>query len=296
VRPLDFLVIGAQKAGTTTLFQLLSEHPQVFVPPGKELPFFNRGGASAEGYAAFMDEHFSGQPNDVRIGKVTPHYLSDPTVPARLKALTHRTRLVAILRDPVERAFSHYRMSVRRGIELRSFSEAVNDMLAPGDLAEARTLATGRTSENRTYVAWSEYGRLFAPYADEIKRGDFLVLSTKDLEVDPAATMRRLLNFLGLEMVELPSLGKKMHQGGSRERLPIEAIARSLAPVRWFWRRIPHRYRSRVLFRVGQWNVVASPQDADVLSADTADRLRAHFAPDAVALETLTGWHPDWLA
>lgn len=295
MQQLDFIIIGAQKAGTTTLFKLLSEHPQVFVPPGKELPFFNRDSANDETYAAFMEEHFSVQPNETRVGKVTPHYLSDPAVPARLKALTPKTRLVAILRDPVERAYSHYRMSLRRSIESRSFAEAVVDMLEPTDLAEARALITGRKSENRTYVVWGEYGRLLAPYADEISRNDFLVMSTKELEYNPEATMRRLLEFLGVPIVELPSLGQKLHRGGSRQRLPVEAIARSLAPVRWLWRRIPRRYRSQVVFHVDQWNIVVGESEANNLPTDVAIRLKAHFAPDAAELEALTGWHPDWL-
>lgn len=294
MRPLDFIIIGAQKSGTTTLFQLLSEHPDVYVPPGKELPFFNRDGANAASYAAFMEEHFGGQSEDVVIGKVTPHYLSDPAVAERLGMLMPSTRLVVILRDPVERAFSHYRMSVRRELDKRSFPQAVDDMLSHDNLARARALPAERGSEHQTYVAWGEYGRLLRPYRDQIARGALLVLSTRELETDPASTIARLLVFLGLEMVELPSLGQKIHQGGSKQRLPVQKIAKSIAPLRWLWRRLPHRYRSQVLFRVDQWNVVKSAESVDDLPAETVARLRRHFDSDAKIIEELTGWHPDW--
>ena len=295
MQPLDFLIIGAQKAGTTTLYRLLSEHPQVFVPPSKELPFFTRNDANEETFKVFRREHFSVQPDGSRVGKVTPQYLCDPAVSARLKALTPQTRLVVILRDPVERAYSHYRMSLRRGLESRSFAKVIDDMLEPTDLAVARTLKPGLMSENRTYVVWGEYGRLLAPYKDEIAQNRVLILSTRGLECNPKSAMNRLLEFLGLSIMELPSLGKKFHKGGTRQRLPIEAIARKLAPIRWLWRRIPRRFQARIVFEVSQWNVSVDENHADDLPTDVAIRLRAQYAADTAALEALTGWHPDWL-
>lgn len=296
MRPLDFLIIGAQKSGTTTLFQLLLEHPEVSVPEGKELPFFNKDEVTPESYAAFFQEHFAGQTDDLLIGKVTPHYLPDPRVPYRLDAILPSTRLIVILRDPVERAFSHYRMSVRRKLETRSFEEAIDAQLEPSELAAARALPSGRESESRTYVAWGEYGRLLKPYADRLERGAMLVLSTRELEQQPKALTRRLCEFLGIEMVDLPSLGKKLHQGGDKERLPIERIVRTIAPARWLWRNVPHRYRSRLIFRIGQWNVIKSEHPLDDLPPALIVRLREHFADDAQMIESLTGWRPDWLA
>lgn len=295
MRPLDFLIIGAQKSGTTTLFQLLSEHPQVFVPEGKELPFFNKGQVTPESYAVFFQEHFADQPDDVLIGKVTPHYLPDPRVPDRLDAVLPTTRLIAILRDPVERAFSHYRMSVRRKLETRGFDAAVDELLEPDELEAARLLPSGRESETRTYVVWGEYGRLLEPYADRLDNGTMLVLSTRELEQEPDVLMRRLCKFLGIDMVDLPSLGMKLHQGGDKERLPIERIAKAIAPIRWMWSKLPHRYRSRLMFRIGQWNVVKSEQGLEDLPQVLTARLRSHFAADAQAIEKLTGWRPDWL-
>jgi hypothetical protein len=296
MRKLDFLVLGAQKSGTTTLFQLLSEHPSVFVPPGKELPFFNGETVTEESYAEFIAENFCGHLDDSVIGKLTPHYLSDPRVPERILSLSSETRLAVILRDPVERAFSHYRMSRRRKIEERSFAEAIDDMLVPETLEQARTHPTGRASENKTYVVWGEYGRLIRPYAKKIEAGEFLILSTKDLEATPGSTTEKLCTFLGLNVVSLPSLGKRMHQGGVKERLPLQSIAKSLAPTRWLWRRIPRNYKARILFKIDQWNVVKSSASLDDVPQETVARLRAHFLKDAEEIERLTGWRPDWIS
>lgn len=296
MRKLDFLVLGAQKSGTTTLFQLLSEHPDAFVPPGKELPFFNGANVTEESYAEFVTEIFPRNLDDVVIGKLTPHYLVDPRVAERILSLSPETRLVVILRDPVERAFSHYRMSQRRNIEERSFAEVIDDMLVPEALAQARALPSGRANENKTYVAWGEYGRLLRPYAKKIEAGELLVLSTKGLEAAPERTMEKLCAFLGLEMLTLPSLGKKMHQGGSKERLPIQSIAKSLPLVRLLWRNISKRYKSRILYKVVQWNVVKSAASPDEVPKESLARLRAHFVNDAQEIERLTGWCPDWMS
>jgi len=295
MRAFDFLIIGAQKSGTTTLFQLLDEHPGIYVPPGKEVPVFTRDDLSEVDLATYMDEHFGAMPQGDLIGKVTPHYLVDPRVPARIATFAPNAKLVVILRDPVDRAFSHYRMSVRRELETRSFDQAVEDMLRPENLAIARALPAGRSSENLTYVVWGEYGRLLQPYADQIAKGQMLVLYMSDLEADPEATLRKLVGFLGLDYAPVPSLGQKMHQGGDRERLPVLKILRRVGIARKLWRLVPHRIRSRMLFRFGQWNVVASQGVDGAISPATTARLRAHFAHDGARLTTLSGSTAPWL-
>lgn len=295
MKPLDFLILGAQKSGTTTLFQLLAEHPGAFVPPGKEVPFFTREDASAETLPAYLEEHFGPAASDAVTGKVTPHYLSDPRVPARLSALMPDARLVVILRDPVERALSHFRMSVRRGLETRDFAQAINDMLAPDDLSVARGLITGQANEHRTYVVWGEYGRLLAPYADSLAQGRMLALFTRDLELQPAETMERLLAFIGLQMVALPSLGQKLHQGGERERLPLQRTLRRFGMLKRIWRSIPARYRSRILFGFNQWNVVPSVKSVNDMPTEAISKLREHYAQDTRDFIRLTGMVPPWV-
>src|SRR5581483_3185932 len=90
------------------------------------------------------------------LGTVTPQYMCIAGCAQRLADAFPRARLVAILRDPVPRAYSHYRMAVRRGQEERSFDDAVAAMLAgPDAIAGARA----STALSETYVAWGEYGR-----------------------------------------------------------------------------------------------------------------------------------------
>ena len=120
----DFLVIGAQKAGTTSLFSLLSKHPNTYLPPGKEVRFFSSDLLYAKGAEWYFRENFrAAKPTDVT-GEVSPQYMCHDKVPGRIKELLPNIKFIVILRHPLKRAFSHYQMSVRRGQENRDFVEA----------------------------------------------------------------------------------------------------------------------------------------------------------------------------
>jgi len=126
----DFLVIGAQKAGSTWIFRVLEHHPQVFVPQAKELEYFSYSPRVANEWGAYL-RHFVGAGAAAAIGEATPSYLwaSDrdwtefprpagfnPNIPRSVRErLGDSTRLVASLRDPVERAVSAYLHHLRKG-------------------------------------------------------------------------------------------------------------------------------------------------------------------------------------
>ena len=137
MKPLDFVIIGAQKSATTALFEHLREHPSIHMPLEKEVPFFTSEHCSTEAWQTFAGQHF-GEEDDRLWGKATPQYLCEPGCAPRIRALAPDVKLVAILRDPVERSWSHYRMGLRRGTEQRDFDDAVRDLLDPAALDEAR--------------------------------------------------------------------------------------------------------------------------------------------------------------
>ena len=113
LKPLDFMIIGAQKSATTALHAYLTEHPRIAMPLAKEAPFFDRGDYGKAAWKAFSEEHFAICGDRLR-GKASPQYMADPRVPGRIAALMPHTKLIAILRDPVDRAYSHYQMARRR--------------------------------------------------------------------------------------------------------------------------------------------------------------------------------------
>jgi len=115
----DFMIIGAQKCGTTSLYQWLTIHPDVVSARQKELHFFDRHDAPApiDGYADGFANPRSLQLRELRrgrpvvTGEATPVYLFDPRVPEQVAAHLPAVRLIVILRDPAARALSHFRMS-----------------------------------------------------------------------------------------------------------------------------------------------------------------------------------------
>ena len=111
----NFLGLGVQKGGTTTLQRMLEQHPSVFLSPRKELHYFSLHYAQGQSWY----EHQFCDADEVQLcGDITPYYLFHPHAPARVQALLPHARLIVLLRDPVERALSQYFHAKRLGIEL----------------------------------------------------------------------------------------------------------------------------------------------------------------------------------
>jgi len=206
-RPLpDFLIIGSQKAGTTSLAAYLEDHPDVFWPRRRELHFFDwsyeRG---LWWYRAWFErrsvllahERASGRPS--RVGEKTPDYFVIPEGPARVKASLPAVRLIVALRDPVARAYSHWSMNVRQGSETLSFEEAI--------AAEDDRLATVDYSGRLRGTHYLKHGYVMrGRYADHLERwlavfdpSQLLVYRSEDLYADPERWMPRILEHIGID-------------------------------------------------------------------------------------------------
>ncbi|MCP3903964.1 MAG: sulfotransferase domain-containing protein [Planctomycetes bacterium] len=204
----DFLVIGAQRSGTTFLFQELSRHPAVWMPPCKECHHFTARMRSSLWYRAFFltraarrrRERACGRP--VLVGEGTPYYLVHPAVPARVARLLPAARLVVLLRDPVERAYSHYRHEIRYGREHLSFEEALD--AEPRRIAgERERLARSRFAaspayQQHSYVERGRYAEQLERWFAHFDRSQVLVVFSEHLYADPASTTARVEEFLGL--------------------------------------------------------------------------------------------------
>lgn len=172
----DFLVIGVPRAGTTWLHEALGRHPDVGVPRRrKELHFFDRNFSRG---TAWYASYFEGLAGHARIGEVTPAYLYVEDLERRIEAVPSIRQLVVVLRDPVERLFSHYRWRVRqdgfRG-DLNEFVEAYPEALD-----------------------WGDYLRHLERLAGWMRSGRLLVLSHESLHQPGSVELDRLANFLGV--------------------------------------------------------------------------------------------------
>lgn len=152
----NFLCVGAQKAGTTTLYEVLKQHPDIYLPEVKEPHFFDEH--YSKGVSWYEKNFFAGVQNQNAIGEITPAYLYIEQVPQRiLETLGPKTKILFIFRNPADRAYSHYLMSKFNGFESASFEEVMGDTQPAGPLT---------TTEKRrfSYKERGFYGRQLNQY------------------------------------------------------------------------------------------------------------------------------------
>ena len=200
LRPLpDFLILGAQKAGTTALYAYLRWHPQITGPSFKEVSFFDRHYARGERwYRAHLPIRRCGI-----VGEASPSYLFHPLAPARVAQMVPRARLIALVRNPVDRAFSHYQHEVALGREELSFEDALARENERMDGEVERMLRDPTYFSyawwNYTYAARGRYSEQLERWLAAFPREQLLVLFTEELAADTAGTYRRVLDFLGVD-------------------------------------------------------------------------------------------------
>ena len=198
-RPLpDFLVIGAQKAGTTALYAYLRWHPGVTGPSWKEVSFFDRHWWRGEGwYRGQFPLRSAGR----LVGEASPSYLFHPLAPDRVRSLVPHVKLVALLRDPVARAYSQYQHEVALGREPLGFEDALaaEEERTRGEVERlvADPHAFSRAWWDFTYVARGRYAEQLERWLDVFARDQLLVVRTEDLADRPAETYAEILGFLG---------------------------------------------------------------------------------------------------
>jgi len=295
MKTLDFLIIGAQKCATTALFEHLRYHPDIVMPLEKELPFFTREDCSKKDWSTFSQAKFNHADESKLWGKASPQYMCDPNVPERIKAIMPNIKLVAILRDPIDRTRSHYQMGKRRDTEQRSFAEAIKPLVdgntkqLNGAVANVPDHTEGYQSEEQFYVSWSEYGRVLSEFSKHFKADQILILYTEDLESKPQETLDQLLMFIGLPTGFCPpSLGKIIHRGGSKKRIPqsVREWFRQRSIIYWLWQCLPEEQRGRLRFKYEQWNI-QKKAEKEQLPAPLLNTLRERYSADLQLLLTL---------
>ncbi len=197
----DFLVIGAMRAGTTSLFHLLAQHPQVRLGVTKEVHFFDLNFERGEGW---YRAHFPREqgPQSLKTGESSPYYLFHPLAAERVASLLPGVKLIAILRDPVRRGYSHYWHSRRYGYEKLPFEQVIereSGRLA-GAASRLRTEPTYRSfaHQHHSYLARGRYAEQLAVWYKHFPREQFLILDQRRFYADLQAGSDALFGFLGL--------------------------------------------------------------------------------------------------
>jgi hypothetical protein len=206
----DYLIIGAQRAGTTSLHRYLVQHPGVrTMLRTKGVHFFDTAyGRGLSWYAArFPTKAYAwyvARRHGValRTGEASPYYLFHPHVPGRVAEHLPQVKLIALLRDPVQRAYSHYQHEVARGFETLSFEEAIE--AEPARLASetermaADPLYNSFAHQHHSYLARGRYAEQLDRWRSHFADEQLLVLSSERFFAEPERTFARVLDFIGL--------------------------------------------------------------------------------------------------
>ncbi len=289
----NFLLIGAAKSGTTSLYQYLRRHPQIFLSPVKEPSFFahdgtpQRLGEEWQNWARHnivtnltdYEALFDGAESYAVIGEASPAYLSQPQAAQRIHATIPHARLAAILRQPVERAYSAYMMAqlYSEGDRL-DFAAFVRKRLAA--LPPQGPIEGGRRDA-------SLYARHLQRYYDLFPRRQLYMMLYDDLKADPAALLRGLFTFLEVDAGFQPDLSQRFMTGGAPRSKAWKFLLRQInrvKPVLRGW--IPSAWHLPLLKR---WNALQRRglEKAPPIDPDTRRALLDYYREDTLRLQDL---------
>lgn len=283
-------MVGAAKAGTTSLHQQLDAHPRIHMSAVKEPHYFSRLHPSAARrpfLPTINDEEaylrlFRGAGSKPIRGESSTSYLTVPGTAERIRDRCPEAKVVISLREPVARAYSHFLADTRDGVERRSFAEAIEQELSGAESEEwgvgSLYIRIGRYAE-----AVARYQQVFGP--------NLQIVFFEELAADPVATMTKVFSFLEMDIEETDDLSDKARNPYREARGRIAAALFTSPTVRRISRRIlPRSTRARA-----KDALTRSASKPPIEVADRA-RLEALYGPEVQRLAELLDRHPPWPA
>lgn len=277
----DFFIVGAARSGTSSLYNYLIQHPAVFMPDAKEPHFFynnDEPGAPVLGEKDLSEylELFKGVPDDTRAGEASTSYLYVANAAREIKQLQENAKIIMILRNPVDRAYSHYWTSVRDGVEPLSFEEALE--------AEPE-----RKRQNRwhglLYVETGGYAEQVSRYLDVFGRERVQIHLFEDLSQNAEKVCGEVFSFLDVDPSQSIDVTRIYNRAGPvRNRLLAQLlIPRGFKkPIK---RVLPRPWRDGFGDRLRTANRKPVPE----MDPKTRLRLQETFGDDILRLEGLIG-------
>lgn len=212
----NFLILGAAKAGTTSLYQYCRQHPSIFVPELKEPRFFALEGKEIEpqdpvnqNTITQLDDYqklFAEVTTETAIGEASPAYFPDPGAPARVAKYLESPKLIVILRNPIDRAYSHFLFAVQKGFEPpdATFLDAIHKP----------TVVVGDWVRERPYVDSGMYHLHLTRWLEEFDEEQINVCFFEDLVANPGQFARDIYAFLGVDATFQPTTDVKFAKSG----------------------------------------------------------------------------------
>jgi Sulfotransferase domain len=249
----NFLIIGAAKAGTTSLYNYVKSHPQAFMSKKKELSFFCNEFNWRRG-PSWYESQFDGAAGAIAIGEASPRYTVHPLfsgVPGRIATLMPTARLIYLVREPIKRMQSQYLDSVLHGLETRPIQQAL----------EAEPF----------YLTSSRYGLQLDQYLEHFRRDQILVIRTEDMKSDRERVVSRVFEFLEIDSTWRAPIMQEEFLKTSSRRTPRR-------PFRKLWHsRLPRRVAPLLPNSMRERLRAAASKTVTVGSAEISPTLRHHL-------------------
>lgn len=265
-------IIGAQKSGTTALHRMLAAHPDVFFPRApQEIHFFDLDENFLKGldwYEQFFRE-WSGQRI---VAQTSPLYFFLPEVPSRIRQIVPDAKLIVILRDPVDRAYSHYWHAVKHGVEMLTFEDAIKQ-------EPQRMQGSFASRRNFSYLSRGRYSEQYLRYLEHFPADNILALRFSDLANDLDATFRRCSDFLEIPLTGFATLHRDRSVQNAA-RMPRSRAVQSIS--KRIGRSVPWLQR-----RIDKFNLAPAPYPP--MRPETRRLLQAYFESEAREMAQLTG-------
>ena len=274
----NFMIIGVAKAGTTSLFHYLDQHPQVFMCPEKGTNFFGYEDArdwkwTDEGEPPMLQNFpvrtleayqamFAGASDEIAIGEASPQYFRCPTAARRIRECIPDVKLVASLRNPAERAFSGFLMRTRRGEVVKRIHEEL--------------------TQEASHVREGFYYKRMKRYFDLFPRHQIKIYIFEEFRKDPAKVVVDLFDFLGVDTNFVPDTSVRHNPAGVPKSRLLNRLYFNPSLIRLAKAALPERAHG-VFKRIQQQNLKPPPK----FPADVRAKLLELYREDILKLEEL---------
>ena len=275
----DFFIVGAPKAGTTSLFHYLDEHPEIGMSSQKEPDYFsdkdiqNRGMYYGKNRIDTIEKYHDlfDDTNSKLKGEGSVSYLFYNNVPAKIKEYNPNAKIIIMLRNPIDRAFSHYLMDYRLGVVSNTFE----------DIVFKQSKHKHASLFYQQYVKVSEYTVQIERYLDFFSADNILVIDYEDFKEDVLGVVNKTFLFLGVNQGFEPNVIKKYNTFTMPKNYLIRFVYSSVILRRLLTYIIPSVLISQIR------SVLFKSNKKPILEDSTRDFLRKHFRNDINALSVL---------
>lgn len=224
----NFLCVGAAKSGTTTLAEILRQNPNIYLPEYKEVHFFDNNEHYKNGLKWYYKEFEKASKKHKLIGEMTPSYLYMDYVPQRIAESLPDIKIIIILRNPVDRAYSQFKMNLRREFENQTFLNALDD----------ESIRINKDYKNKilySYIDRGYYSKQITNYLKYFNKDQIFICLFEDFMKNQVETLKNIESFLDVESFQYD--------------LSIHKNKESKSRVKWFRKYIQNNNKLRNILK-----------------------------------------------